>query len=118
MKKSTINTLLIVGAAAAALVIFMSMRRRRGSSVEAGPTEKITEAEFEAATVEPGQAPVIKTAKSVVDVIKSIKRTPEAKAAAQKRKALKKSPKAKAAVKTFLSMPKAVRGIDDISVLY
>ena len=125
MKKSTVNTLLILGAAAAAWFIFTSMRRRPRSTVEAGPTEKITEAEYEAAEVEPGQGPVIKTAQSVVDIVKSLKRSPEKKMqaklkreAAQKRKFLKKQPKVKQAVQTFLTMPRAVRGFDDTQVLF
>lgn len=117
MKKSTVNILLLAGAAAAAWFIFTSMRKKPKSSVEAGSPEKITEAEYEAATVEPAQPQLIKQAQSVVDVIKSLKRTPEAKAAAQKRKALKKSPKAKAAVKSFLTMPKAVRGVGNVDRL-
>ena len=117
MKKSTVNTLLIVGAAAAALFIFTSMRRRR-SSVEAGPTEKITAEEFEAAEVVE-TAPVRKpVAPAILDIVKTLKRSPEKKAAAKARKALKKQPKAQAAVRSFLTMPKAVRGMDDISVLY
>ena len=118
MKKSTVNTLLILGAAAAAFFIFTSMRRRKRSSVEAGPTEKITEAEYEAATVETGQAPMIKTAQSVVDIVKSLKRSPEKKQAAKARKVLKKQPKAKKAIQTFLTMPRAVRGFDDTQVLF
>jgi hypothetical protein len=130
MKKGTVNILLIAGAAAAAWFIFTSMRRRRGSSVEAGPTIKQTEAEFiQEAEMAPDQPTFVKSAQSVVDIFKGLKRAPEAKAAAQakragrkeamqKRRVLKKSPKAKAAVKQFLTMPKAIRGIDDISVLY
>lgn len=105
MKKGTVNTILIVGAAAAAWFIFTSMRKRRGSSVEAGPTIKQTEAEFYAEEVpaQPGAA-VVKTAKSVVDVFKSLKRTPEAKAAAQTRKAARKA--------------KRASKVGDISILY
>lgn len=85
MKKGTLNTILILGAAAAAFFIFTSMRRRR-SSVEAGPTEKITEAEYEAAEVEPAGGGVVKTAQSVIDIVKSLKRTSEQKAAAARKK--------------------------------
>lgn len=118
MKKSTVNTLLIVGAAAAAFFIFTSMRRRRGSSVEAGPTEKITEEQYEAAEVVDSTPTTKAAAPAILDVIKSLKRSPEKKAAAKARKALKKQPKAKKAVQTFLTMPRAIRGMDNISVLY
>ena len=121
MKKSTVNILLIAGAAAAAWFIFTSMRRKPKSSVEAGPTEKITEQQYEEAEVvtETPKPELIKTGQSVLSVIKSLKRTPAAKEAAKKRKALKKQPKAAAAIKTFLSAPRAVRGIDnDLPVLY
>lgn len=118
MKKSTVNTLLIVGAAAAAFFIFTSMRRRRGSSVEAGPTQKITAEEFEAAEVVESTPTTKPAAPAILDIVKSLKRSPEKKAAAMKRRALKKQPKAAAAVKSFLTMPRAVRGMDDISVLY
>lgn len=116
MKK---NTILLIGGLAAAYFIFVAMRRRRGSSVEAGPTEKITAEQFESAEVIE-TAPAVKPMqpKTVIDVIKSLKRAPEKKAAAQKRKALKKQPKTAAAVKSFLKMPRAIKGMDNISVLY
>ena len=114
MKK---NTLLFVGIAAAA-VLFLAMRRRPTSRVEAGSPIKITAEEFEAAEVVDQPPPRPMAPKSVVDVFKSLKRTPQAKAAAKARKALKKQPKAKAAVTKFLTMPRAVRGVNDISVLY
>lgn len=118
MKKSTINTLLIVGAAAAAFFIFTSMRRRSRSTVEAGPTEKITAEEFEAAEVVESTPMTKPAAPAILDIVKSLKRSPQKKAAAKARKVLKKQPKAKKAVQTFLTMPRAVRGFDDISVLY
>ena len=91
MKKGTVNTILILGAAAAAWFIFTSMRRRRGSSVEAGPTIKQTEAEFYADTeMAPAQPKVIEAAKSVVDIFKGLKRAPEVKAAAQAKRASRK----------------------------
>ena len=101
MKKGTMNTILILGAAAAAFFIFTSMRRRRGSSVEAGPTIKQTEADFfEEAEMAPEQPKLIKTAQSVVDIFKGLKRAPEAKAAAQAKRATKKAArKAKRAAK-------------------
>jgi len=117
-KKTNYNTLLIVGAAAAAYFLLVAMRRRR-SSVEAGSPIKISEEEFTTAEViEP--TPTVKPMRptAVLDIVKSLKRSPEKKAAAQKRRALKKQPKAAAAIKTFLSTPRAVRGMDDISVLY
>jgi hypothetical protein len=115
MKKSTVNTILLVGAAAAAWFIFTSMRRRRGSSVEAGSPIIQTEREFEAdfTEVKPKQT-VLDTVKNV---LQTIKRSPEKKAAAQKKKALKKNPKAAAAVKSFLNMPK-IKGFDNCSGLY
>ena len=93
MKKSTVNILLLAGAAAAAWFIFTSMRRKPKSTVEAGPTEKITEAEYEAApTAEPK---LIKTAQSVVDIVKSLKRSPEKKAAAKQKRLVKKAARQK-----------------------
>ena len=111
MKK---NTLLFVGIAAAA-VLFLAMRRRRGSSVEAGSPIIQSEREFEAdfEEVKPKQT-VLDTVKNV---LQTIKRSPEKKAAAQKKKALKKNPKAAAAVKSFLNMPK-IKGFDNCSGLY
>lgn len=112
MKK---NTLLFVGIAAAA-VLFLAMRRRRGSSVEAGSPIIQSEREFEAEYAE-----VVKPKPTVLDTVKNvlqtIKRSPEKKAAAQKKKALKKNPKAAAAVKSFLNMPK-IKGFDNCSGLY
>jgi hypothetical protein len=54
---------------------------------------------------------------TVKNVLQTIKRSPEKKAAAQKKKALKKNPKAAAAVKSFLNMPK-IKGFDNCSGLY
>ena len=119
MKKNTLNIVLIAGAAAAAYFIITAMRRRPKSIVEAGPTEKITAEQYEAAEVvdqDPGVKPV--KPQAILDVIKTIKRSPAAKEAAKKRKALKKQPKAAAAIKSFLNMPKAVRGFDDYNVIY
>lgn len=117
MKKSTVNTILLVGAAAAAWFIFTSMRKRRGSSVEAGSPIKQTEGEYEAEYAE-----VVQPKQTVLDTVKNvlqtIKRSPEKKAAVQKKKALKKSPKASAAVKSFLNMPKAIKGFDNCTGLY
>lgn len=121
MKKSTVNILLIAGAAAAAWFIFTSMRKRRGSSVEAGSPIKISEKEYEEAEVvseTPKGGQLIKTGQSVVDVIKSLKRSPEKKQAAKARKVLRKQPKAKKAVQTFLSMPRVIRGFDEQIGLY
>lgn len=111
MKKGTVNTILLIGAAAAAWYIFTSMRKRRGSSVEAGSPIKQTESEFEAEyaqVVKPGSG-VADSAKSVLDVIKSFKRTPEQKAAALAKKATKKAAKA---------AKRNVAGFDNIPVLY
>ena len=86
------NTILILGAAAAAWFIFTSMRRRRGSSVEAGPTIKQTEAEFiQDAEMAPAQPEFVKSAQSVVEIFKGLKRAPEAKAAAQAKRASRKA---------------------------
>lgn len=90
MKKQT-TTLLIIGAAAAAWFIFTSMRKRRGSIVEAGPTIKQTAEEFEAETPQPPA--IVKTAQSVLDIFKTLKRSPEKKAAAVSKKQLKKATK-------------------------
>ena len=117
MKKGTVNTLLILGAAAAAFFVFTSMRRRR-SSVEAGSPIKITEEEFETAEVVTPEVVKPKVTATVLDIVKSLKRSPEKKEAAKKRKALKKQPKAQAAIKTFLTAPRAVRGMDDVTVIY
>jgi cell fate (sporulation/competence/biofilm development) regulator YlbF (YheA/YmcA/DUF963 family) len=54
---------------------------------------------------------------TVKNVLQTIKRSPEKKAAAQKRKALKKDPKAAAAVKSFLNLPK-IKGFDNNIGLY
>jgi predicted hotdog family 3-hydroxylacyl-ACP dehydratase len=115
MKKSTVNTILLVGAAAAAWFIFTSMRRRRGSSVEAGSPIIQSEREFEAdfEEVKPKQT-VLDTVKNV---LQTIKRSPEKKSAAQKRKTLRKDPKAAAAVKSFLNLPK-IKGFDNNIGLY
>jgi hypothetical protein len=115
MKKGTVNTLLILGAAAAAFFVFTAMRRRR-SSVEAGSPIKITEEEFQTAEVVTPE--IVKPKTTVLDIVKSLKRSPEKKEAAKKRKALKKQPKAQAAIKTFLTAPRAVRGMDDVTVIY
>lgn len=126
MKKNTVTTLLIVGAAAAIYLIMRSRRKNFKSSVEALSPIKITEEEFEAAvTEEPAEATVTKGAQTVVDIFKKLKRSPEKRLEAQQRKkagkarkVLKRQPQAQAAVKSFLTMPRAVRGVDDISVLY
>jgi hypothetical protein len=119
MKK---NTLLFIGIAAAA-VLFLAMRRRRGSSVEAGSPIIQSDREFEAdfEEVKPKQT-VLDTVKNV---LQTIKRSPEKKAAAekkkaaaQKRKALRKDPKAAAAAKSFLNMPKIIKGFDNNIGLY
>ena len=111
MKKGTVNTLLIVGAAAAAWFIFTAMRKRRGSSVEAGPTIKQTEAEFYADVVEeaPAQPTFVKGAQSVIDIFKGLKRTPEKKAAAQAKKATRKATR---------QAKKAAKKVGEISILY
>lgn len=91
MKK---NTLLFVGlAAVAAFFVIKELRRRREagprSTVEAGPTETITEAEYEAAPelVKPAaQAP-----QTILEVIKTLKKTPEQKTAALARKQARKA---------------------------
>lgn len=116
MKKSTLNIVLIAGAAAAAYFLITAMRRRPRSSVEAGPTEKITAEQYEAAEVVDQPAPGVNPVQpqAILNVIKSLKRSPAAKEAAKKRKALKKQPQAAAAIKTFLNMPRAVRGFDDV----
>lgn len=116
MKKRTMNIVLIAGAAVAAWFLFTSMRKRRGSSVEAGSPIKQTEAEYEAEYVEVGPptgSPLTEGTKSILEVIKSVKRTPEQKAAAQAKKTARKSVKAqKKAVK------KKVGGFDDFIGLY
>jgi len=115
MKK---NTLLFVGiAAAAAWFIFSSNKpKRRGTIVDAGSPIIQTEGEFEA-----DYAEVVKPKLNVLDTVKNvlqtIKRSPEKKAAAQKRKALRKDPKAAAAVKSFLNLPK-IKGFDNNIGLY
>jgi hypothetical protein len=110
MKKNTVNFLLIAGAAAAAFFIFTSMRRRRGSSVEAGPTIKQTEAEFIQDTeMAPAQPEFVKGAQSVVEIFKGLKRAPEAKAAAQAKRATRKAARKE---------KRAAKKVGDISVLY
>jgi hypothetical protein len=111
MKK---NTLLFVGIAAAA-VLFLAMRRRRGSSVEAGSPIIQSEREFEADFTE--VKPKLNVLDTVKNVLQTIKRSPEKKAAAQKKKVLKKNPKAAAAVKSFLNLPK-IKGFDNNIGLY
>jgi hypothetical protein len=132
MKKGTVNTILILGAAAAAFFIFTSMRRRRGSSVEAGPTIKQTETEFfEEAETAPAQPRVIETAKSVLDIFKELKRTPEEKAAAQEKRARRqaaaqeKRASRQAAAQTIRASRQATRKekraakkVGEISILY
>ena len=126
MKKNTVTTLLIVGAAAAVYFIMRSRRKGFKSSVEALSPIKITEEEYEAAvTEEPAEATFTKGAQTVVDIFKKLKRSPEKRLEAQQRKkagkarkVLKKNPKADVAVTKFLSMPRVMRGVDDISVLY
>jgi len=112
MKKSTVNTILLVGAAAAAWFIFTSMRKRGGSSVEAGSPIKQTESEFEADYAEVVK-PADSTKPSVLDTVKNvlqvIKRSPEKKAAAQAKKATKKAAKL---------AKKKVAGFDSCSGLY
>jgi hypothetical protein len=107
MKKSTVNTILLVGAAAAAWFIFTSMKKRRGSSVEAGSPIKQTEAEFEAEYAE-----VVKPKPSVLDTVKNvlqtIKRSPEKKTAAQKKKAVKIPNLAKYTLEQQAKAPKPV----------
>ena len=122
MKKSTVNTILLVGAAAAAWFIFTSMRpgakgrsEKRGSSVDAGSPITQTEEEFEADFEE--VKPKLNVLDTVKNVLQVIKRSPEKKAAAQKKKALKKNPKAAAAVKSFLNLPK-IKGFDNNIGLY
>lgn len=56
MKKSYLPLLLIAGAA----IAFYAFRRRPRVTVEAGPTEKITEEEF-TAPIELGPAPTVQT---------------------------------------------------------
>lgn len=110
MKKGTVNILLIAGAAAAAWFIFTSMRRRRGSSVEAGPTIKQTESEFiQEAEMAPDQPTFVKSAQSVVDIFKGLKRAPEAKAAAQAKRASRKVARKE---------KRAAKKVGEISVLY
>lgn len=118
MKKSTVNTLLIVGAAAAAWFIFTAMRKRRGSSVEAGPTIKQTEAEFEAEVVPeaPAQPTFVKGAQSVIDIFKGLKRTTEQKAAAERKKAMRIEARSKRAEN--LRKKKAAKKVGEISILY
>ena len=110
MKKGTVNTLLILGAAAAAFFIFTSMRRRRGSSVEAGPTIKQTEAEFlQEAETAPDQPKFVKGAQSVIEIFKGLKRAPEAKAAAQAKRASRKAARKE---------KRAAKKVGEISILY
>ena len=113
MKKGTVNTLLIVGAAAAAFFLFTAMRRRRGTTVEAGPTEIITQEEFEQAEVF-DTAPTVKPM-AILDVIKSLKRTPEQKQAQKQKRAEKKQARTE---KRALKKQKAIKGMDDVTVIY
>jgi hypothetical protein len=111
------NYVLIAGAAVAAWFIFTSMKKRRGSSVEAGSPIKQTEGEFEAEyaeVVKPSGSGLTDTTKSILDVFKSLKRTPEQKASAQAKKSARKSVKAQ---KRSLKKKK-VSGFDDMIGLY
>lgn len=111
MKKQTLNTLLLIGVAGAAAFYFFKMMKKR-SKVEAGPTEKLTEEEFYGAeTYEPPPGQLIPGPKSILEIIQTLKRTPEQKKAAQERKKLRKQKKQSGA----LVKPRAV---GDISVLY
>lgn len=116
MKQKTLNIVLIAGAAVAAWFVFSSMRKRKKSSVEAGSPIKQTEGEYEAEyaeVVKPSGSGVTETTKSVLDVIKSLKRTPEQKAAALTRKTTRKAVKAQKK-----ATRKKVAGFDQCSGLY
>ena len=116
MKKRTMNIVLIAGAAVAAWFLFTSMRKRRGSSVEAGSPIKQTEDEYEAEYAEVGPptgSPLTECTKSILEVIKSLKRTPEQKTAAQAKKMARMSVKAKKK-----AVKKKVGGFDDMIGLY
>jgi hypothetical protein len=97
------------------------MRRRRGSSVEAGPTIKQTETEFfEEAETAPAQPRVIETAKSVLDIFKELKRTPEEKAAAQEKRASRQAAAQtiRASRQATRKEKRAAKKVGEISILY
>jgi hypothetical protein len=110
--KKALPLILIAGAA----ILLLSMRKRKKVSVEAGPTETITEAEFAA-----GPSLLDKA----TDVVKNVfsksaqqKRAKQAQALAIKRAKAKgiKTSQAKAVTQALVK-PAFFRGIDDDSVL-
>lgn len=110
--KKALPLILIAGAA----ILLLSMRRRNRVDVEAGPTERITEAEFEAGPTLLDKATDV--VKNVFSKTAQQKRARQAQALAIKRARAKGITRMQAkAVTQALVKPAFVRGIDDDSVL-
>lgn len=110
--KKALPLILIAGAA----ILLLSMRKRKRVDVSVGPTEKITEAEFESAPTLLDKATDI--VKNVFSKSAQDKRAKQAQALAIKRAKAKgiKIKQAKAVTQALVK-PAFFRGIDDDSVL-
>jgi hypothetical protein len=123
-KKNLVTYGLIAAGVVAAIIIIRRMNKKSGSSVYAGSPIKQSEAEYEAEyaeVVKDDKPSILETAGTLIKTIFP-KRTAEQKAAKKSarmtKRTLRKNPKASQAVKSFLNMPRVVRGIDDGQIFY
>jgi hypothetical protein len=116
-KKNLVTYGLIAAGVVAAILIIRKMNKsKKRSSVEAGAPIVQSEDEFiEDARVVKEEPTFVKGAQSVIDIFKGLKRTPEAKAAAQAKRTTRKATKQEARRLRAKNLRKKV---GEISVLY